>query len=309
MLRDARRPRLHGRLRPAGRAGAARHRRPRDSSREMAATGADRVYLDLHHLPAERVRARFPQIDAFCLGYGLDITRDPIPVAPPRTTRWAACARRRGARRTCAGCTPAARRPARASTAPTAWPATRCSKGWCSAARALRAFFERSRRPRRLAADAQALPHAARRGEAGPPALDELQRLMWEKAGIVRTAGAGARASVLGAWACSAAAGTGSRRPRAGKPAAGRPAGGGGGAGAPGEPRRTLPRRLPATVAGAAAPFRAARGTPMTATRTDRRDARCDPRLRRRACGRSARPGHARRPGTTRSRRTAPSRT
>jgi L-aspartate oxidase len=48
----------------------------------MAATGADHVYLDLSHLPAEHVRQRFPQIDAFCRGYGLDITRDRLPVAP-----------------------------------------------------------------------------------------------------------------------------------------------------------------------------------------------------------------------------------
>jgi len=50
--------------------------------REMARAGADCMYLDLSHLPAPRVRARFPGIAAFCAGYGLDITTDRIPVAP-----------------------------------------------------------------------------------------------------------------------------------------------------------------------------------------------------------------------------------
>src|SRR5262249_41640339 len=34
------------------------------------------------HLDPERVRARFPRIHATCLRYGLDITRDPVPVTP-----------------------------------------------------------------------------------------------------------------------------------------------------------------------------------------------------------------------------------
>jgi L-aspartate oxidase len=40
------------------------------------------VRLDLRHLDPERVRRRFPRIHSTCLRYGLDITRDPIPVTP-----------------------------------------------------------------------------------------------------------------------------------------------------------------------------------------------------------------------------------
>ncbi len=40
------------------------------------------VYLDLRHLPAEAMRARFPTIAAFCAQQGLDLARDLIPVAP-----------------------------------------------------------------------------------------------------------------------------------------------------------------------------------------------------------------------------------
>jgi L-aspartate oxidase len=47
-----------------------------------AAGGRGPVTLDLRHLPAERVRMRFPRIHATCLRYGIDITRDLVPVTP-----------------------------------------------------------------------------------------------------------------------------------------------------------------------------------------------------------------------------------
>jgi L-aspartate oxidase len=49
---------------------------------EMKKTGSDRAYIDATHLPAKVVTTRFPQIYRFCLEHGLDITRDLIPVAP-----------------------------------------------------------------------------------------------------------------------------------------------------------------------------------------------------------------------------------
>ena len=50
--------------------------------KEMASTGANRVFLDLTHLNPEVVRQRFPNITRTCSEYGLDITADWIPVAP-----------------------------------------------------------------------------------------------------------------------------------------------------------------------------------------------------------------------------------
>jgi L-aspartate oxidase len=49
---------------------------------EMRKTGSDRVFLDVTHIPARRITTRFPHIYRFCLEHGLDITKGLIPVAP-----------------------------------------------------------------------------------------------------------------------------------------------------------------------------------------------------------------------------------
>jgi L-aspartate oxidase len=51
--------------------------------REMVENDYDHVLLDIHSvLPPERIRERFPTICEKCLGLGVDITRQPIPVVP-----------------------------------------------------------------------------------------------------------------------------------------------------------------------------------------------------------------------------------
>ncbi len=49
---------------------------------EMQTTGSKHVVLDATHLDGEFVKKRFPRIYATCLEYNVDITEEPIPVAP-----------------------------------------------------------------------------------------------------------------------------------------------------------------------------------------------------------------------------------
>ena len=50
--------------------------------REMKRRGEPHVWLDLTHVPAARIRARFPNIAARLAELGIDMTREPVPVVP-----------------------------------------------------------------------------------------------------------------------------------------------------------------------------------------------------------------------------------
>ena len=49
---------------------------------ELKEKGLSCVYLDATHLDKEELKRRFPYIYGTCLEYGINITRDPIPVVP-----------------------------------------------------------------------------------------------------------------------------------------------------------------------------------------------------------------------------------
>jgi L-aspartate oxidase len=166
---------------------------------EMARTGADHVLLDVTHLPAAHVAARFPQIYRTCLDHGIDLARTPVPVSPAahyfmggvRTNTWGettlpglyacgevACTGVHGANRLASNS---------------------LLETVVFAQRAVERSVASPGGAARPSSDAMALED--RPAEAPPPTLDGLQRLMWERAGIVRDgAGLEDAARTLAAW-------------------------------------------------------------------------------------------------------------
>jgi L-aspartate oxidase len=172
---------------------------------EMKKTHADRVFLDVTHVPANTITTRFPHIYRFCLDRGLDITKAQIPVAPAahymiggvRTNSWGetnitglfatgetACTGVHGANRL-------------------------ASNSLLEAIVFSRRIIERTRgKPREKASDVEKPKDLHTQLGERPvpkglpaPSLAVLQQINWDKAGIVRDKeGLNQAAGILAAW-------------------------------------------------------------------------------------------------------------
>ncbi|HUF52680.1 MAG TPA: L-aspartate oxidase [Dehalococcoidia bacterium] len=173
----------------------------------MIATESDHVLLDVTHLDADLVQARFPQIYRFCHDNGLDITREPVPVAPAahytmggiRTNTWGetnvpglyaagecACTGVHGANRLASN-----------SLLETVVFARRVITRTLESPET---FAEPVAQPSTLRAVERTTGH----DDVPPLSRGALQRLMWRDAGIVRDRESLTRAtSVLAAWSAT----------------------------------------------------------------------------------------------------------
>jgi len=169
---------------------------------EMRKRGSDSVFLDVTHLPARLITARFPHIYRFCQEHGLNITKELIPVAPAahylmggvKVNEWgeanipgllaigeAACTGVHGANRLASNS---------------------LLESVVFARRAIQKT--QTAHPFVIASEANEfhfLPHREPLSKTPPLNLANLQSLMWDKVGIIRSGdGLTEAANILAAW-------------------------------------------------------------------------------------------------------------
>merc|ERR1711968_88711 len=95
---------------------------------QIVSGGDPHVWLDISHLPSDKVLRSFPAIAAHCLTQGIDITSEPIPVAPTQHYFCGGVKTGISGKHPSLASSPAVRWPARVCTELTGLQATLCSK-------------------------------------------------------------------------------------------------------------------------------------------------------------------------------------
>jgi L-aspartate oxidase len=143
--------------------------------------GRGPVTLDLRHLPPERIRTRFPRIVATCARYGIDLTREPVPVTPAAHYVMGGVATDLHARATLAGLYAAGEVAATGVHGANRLASNSLLEGLVFGARAAAAMADDATAP--APASAPAGPSGAVTGAD----RDEIRRRAWESLGVVRS--------------------------------------------------------------------------------------------------------------------------
>ena len=150
-----------------------------------AAEGRGPVTLDLRHLDPERVRTRFPRIHATCLRYGVDITRDLVPVTPAAHYVMGGVATDLHGRSTLPGLYTAGEAAATGVHGANRLASNSLLEGLVFGARAAEAMAEDQHHPARVPEDASREPGA---GDWPAGTRDEVRRRNWGALGLTRDA-------------------------------------------------------------------------------------------------------------------------
>jgi L-aspartate oxidase len=145
------------------------------------------VYLDLTHLKADHIRARFPRIYETCLKYNVDLTVDQVPVRPAAHYLMGGIRTDLKGRSSLPGLYAAGEAACTGVHGANRLASNSLLEGLVFGARAAATMMEESKHPRpAAAADPEPLEAGATQNEA-EPFIRGIQQLMWNKVGIVRS--------------------------------------------------------------------------------------------------------------------------
>ena len=155
---------------------------------ELAGSAEAVVYLDLRHLPSDRVRERFPRIYKTCLQYGIDIATDLIPIRPAAHYAMGGVKTDLDGRTTLAGLYAAGECACTGVHGANRLASNSLLEGLVYGARAARTLAAEASAPARVASEAPVKmedhPEDCERAER---VLREVQAIMWRDVAIVRS--------------------------------------------------------------------------------------------------------------------------
>ncbi|MGZ4843053.1 MAG: FAD-binding protein, partial [Candidatus Angelobacter sp.] len=145
------------------------------------------VYLDLTHLKADHIKARFPRIYETCLKYNVDLTVDQVPVRPAAHYLMGGIRTDLNGRSSLPGLYAAGEAACTGVHGANRLASNSLLEGLVFGARAAATMMAESKHARHpAAADPEPLEAGGTRSEA-EPFIQGIQQLMWSKVGIVRT--------------------------------------------------------------------------------------------------------------------------